>query len=157
MNMPSKHSHRPPRSADKGRVRAGENPGPKRIHVSAVPDIVLARQYGRELAERHGFSGTQATLIATMISELSRNMILYANGGMISVSAEGGNPTVGIVICAEDAGPGISNIDRVMMGGYSTSGGLGIGLCGVQRIADEFKVDTKQGKGTTVTVTKWLE
>lgn len=139
------------------RFNLGETPGIQRIRIATISDIVAARQYGRELAARYGSSETQATLIATVISELSRNMVLYAEGGTISLSTADGNRGVGVVIGAEDAGPGIPNIERVMMGGYSTSGGLGLGLCGVRRISDEFLIDSKVGKGTKITVTKWLE
>ncbi|MGH8161981.1 MAG: anti-sigma regulatory factor [Gammaproteobacteria bacterium] len=129
----------------------------RRIRIATISDIVTARQYGRELAHRYGSSETQATLIATVISELSRNIVLYAQGGTISLSTTNGTQGTGVVIGANDNGPGIPNIDRVMMGGYSTSGGLGLGICGVRRIADEFLIDTQVGKGTKITVTKWLE
>ncbi|MDN5865445.1 MAG: anti-sigma regulatory factor [Gammaproteobacteria bacterium] len=155
--MALKDSMRPSELPGDNRAGTAESPVTQRIRIDAIPDIVTARQHGRELADRYGFSETQATLIATVISELSRNMVLYAQGGTISLRMAHGNPSVGVVIRAEDHGPGIPNLDRVMMGGYSTSGGLGLGLCGVRRIADEFRIDTQEGKGTTITVTKWSE
>ncbi|MGH8161985.1 MAG: ATP-binding protein [Gammaproteobacteria bacterium] len=129
----------------------------QRIHVADISDVVTARQQGRELAVRNGSSEMEATLVATVISELSRNMVLYAQGGTISLSTTNGTQGTGVVIGAKDNGPGIPNIDRVMLGGYSTAGGLGLGLSGVRRIADEFLVDTKAGKGTKISVTKWLQ
>ncbi|MDN5865162.1 MAG: ATP-binding protein [Gammaproteobacteria bacterium] len=147
---------RSPGLAAKDQLKTGAAPDATRIPIITIPDIVTARQHGRELANRYGFSETKITLMAAVISELSRNMILYAQGGTISLGMTNGGSRAGTVIRAEDDGPGIPNLDRVMMGGYSTSGGLGLGLCGVQRIADEFRIDTNAGTGTKITVTQWL-
>jgi serine/threonine-protein kinase RsbT len=141
---------------------AGDLAGPLRertiIPIRAVADIVTARQHGRELALQSGFSETESTLIATIISELARNIVLYAQTGEIVLerAISDGNRR-GVVIISRDNGPGIPDVQRALVGGYSTSGGLGLGLCGVRRMVDEFYIDTGADKGTTVTAKKWLQ
>ena len=127
------------------------------IPIKTVADIVTARQQGRDLAVQSGFSETESTLIATIISELARNIVLYAQTGEIILQkANSQDKQHGIVIISRDRGPGIPDIQRALVGGYSTSGGLGLGLCGVRRMVDEFYIDTGAEKGTTVTARKWL-
>ena len=124
-------------------------------------DIVAARQSGRKLATELGFSQTDTTLIATAISELTRNIILYASQGEVvlrplyRVDTSGRRDNNGIMVIARDRGPGIENISKVMRMGYSTSGSLGLGLPGVKRLMDEFNIDSQPGHGTTITVQKW--
>ncbi|HSN17044.1 MAG TPA: anti-sigma regulatory factor [Gammaproteobacteria bacterium] len=128
------------------------------IPIRTVMDIVTARQHGRELAMETGFSQTESTLIATIISELARNIVLYAQSGEIVLEkTAGGEGRRGVVIISRDNGPGIPDVQRALVGGYSTSGGLGLGLCGVRRMVDEFYIDTGTDKGTTVTAKKWLQ
>lgn len=126
-----------------------------RIVIRVDMDIVAARQSGRALAIRLGFSNTDATLIATAISELARNIVHYAKEGEITLSALDRSETCGIVVVARDKGPGISNLEQAMKMGFSTSGSLGIGLPGVRRLMDEFKIDSRPGHGTTVTIKIW--
>jgi serine/threonine-protein kinase RsbT len=126
------------------------------IPINGVADIVIARQQGRELALHTGFSETESTLIATIISELARNIVLYAQVGEIVLTKENSDQRHGITIVSRDEGPGIPDVQRALVGGYSTSGGLGLGLCGVRRMVDEFDINTGTGKGTTVTARKWL-
>ena len=131
--------------------------GRKTIPIRTVADIVTARQSGRELALQSGFSETESTLIATIISELARNIVLYAQSGEIILEKAGPNDHHrGVIIISRDNGPGIPDVQRALVGGYSTSGGLGLGLCGVRRMVDEFYIDTGTDKGTTVTAKKWL-
>jgi|SRR5215469_9072135 len=127
------------------------------ILIRAVADIVTARQRGRELALQLGFSETEATLIATIISELARNIVLYAQKGEIVLEKSNSESRRGMTIVSRDSGPGIADLQRALVGGYSTSGGLGLGLCGVRRMVDEFDIDTGHDKGTTVTAKKWLQ
>jgi serine/threonine-protein kinase RsbT len=126
------------------------------IVIESVADIVTARQRGRDMASRLGFSDTEATLIATIISELARNVVLYAMAGEIRLESVTEDGRRGMVIMSADHGPGISDVQRVLVGGYSTSGGLGLGLSGVRRMVDDFHIDTKVGQGTTVVAKKWL-
>jgi serine/threonine-protein kinase RsbT len=127
------------------------------VAVSTVGDVVTARQQGRELARQVGFTSSEATLIATAISELARNIVLYAKHGTMSVEASVNGHRSGVVITARDEGPGIRDVQRALLGGYTTSGGMGLGLSGVRRIMDGMDVESHPGKGTTVTVRKWLD
>ncbi len=126
-----------------------------RVPILSDSDIVIARQKGRELAAQVGFQFTDLTLIATAISELARNIVLYAKRGEIIIRSNHHGEGVGITIVATDKGPGIWNIEQAMQVGYSTSGSLGLGLPGVKRLVDEFEIVSKVGEGTTVTITKW--
>lgn len=125
------------------------------VPISTVADIVIARQQGRVLALQCGFTTTESTLIATIISELARNIVLYAKTGEITLEKTRKEELGGITIIGRDEGPGIPEVQRALVGGYSTSGGLGLGLCGVRRMVDEFSIDTGIGKGTTVMARKW--
>jgi serine/threonine-protein kinase RsbT len=118
-------------------------------------DIVVARQHGRALAETLGFSSTELTLIATTISELARNILLYAKRGDIILSVAEKSGDRGIVVVARDDGPGIHDVDSALRPGYSTSGSLGLGLPGARRLMDELEIDTHLGTGTTITARKW--
>lgn len=126
------------------------------IPIKTVTDIVTARQHGRGKALAVGFSETEATLIATIISELARNIVLYAQSGDILIGDVNGGTQRGISIVCQDQGPGIADVQRALIGGYSTSGGLGLGLCGVRRMVDEFQLESTPAKGTTVRVKKWV-
>jgi serine/threonine-protein kinase RsbT len=125
------------------------------VAVAADIDVVSARRQGRILAEQLGFSASEATLVATAISELARNIVLYAGTGEIVIERINGADRSGLSIVARDRGPGITDIKLAVGQGYSTSGGLGLGLPGVRRIMDEFDVESEPGHGTTVTVVKW--
>jgi serine/threonine-protein kinase RsbT len=127
------------------------------VAIRSDADIVAARQQGRSLAATLGFTATDATLIATAISELARNIVTYAGQGEVVMSGVDGTQRKGIVICARDSGPGIRNIDDVLRDGFSTSGGLGLGLPGVRRLMDEFDIESELRRGTVVTVKKWLK
>jgi serine/threonine-protein kinase RsbT len=126
-----------------------------RVPVSSDIDLVTARREGRVMAEQLGFSSSEATLVATAISELARNIVNYAKKGEIHVSLVNDGMKRGIAIVARDGGPGIADIRLAMQSGYSTSGGLGLGLPGVKRIMDEFDIVSAPGSGTTISVTKW--
>jgi len=125
------------------------------VLINADGDLVRAREQGRVLAGQLGFQHSDLTLVATAISELARNILRYARRGEIVLrrAEDGGVP--GIVIIARDEGPGIPDLNRAMEPGYSTAGGLGLGLPGVRRIMDEFEIVSEVGHGTVVTVTKW--
>ena len=127
------------------------------IAVTSDKDVVLARQQGRALAAELGFSASDATLIATAISELSRNIVTYARTGVVVLRRVSGPRGSGLTIEAVDRGPGIVDIERAVRDGYSSSGGLGLGLPGVRRLMDEFQINSSVGDGTSVVVTKWLK
>ena len=125
------------------------------VRIRADSDIVAARQEGRTLASRLGFSSSELALIATAISELARNIVQYAGAGEITVSLSHNGSRHGVTIVAHDKGPGIVDLRQALIDGYSTSGSLGLGLPGVRRLMDEFDIVSDVGQGTTVTVTKW--
>jgi serine/threonine-protein kinase RsbT len=127
------------------------------VAIRSDADIVLARQRGRALAADIGFTATDATLIATAISELARNIVTYAQQGEVMMHSVETTQTKGIVIIARDSGPGIRSIPDALRDGYSTSGGLGLGLPGVKRLMDEFAIESEPRRSTTVTVKKWLK
>ena len=137
--------------------RSEADSGEVRVRISSDTDVVSARQKGRDLARGVGFQFTDLTLIAAVVSELARNIILYAKAGEIILRplAQQDGHAPGIVVIAHDEGPGIWNVEQAMQVGYSTSGGLGLGLPGVKRLSDEFDLQSELGRGTTVTVTKW--
>lgn len=126
-----------------------------RIHIDSNSDIVTARQKGREIASQLGFTSTDLTLIATAISELARNIVLYAQEGeiILTVAEEGARRGIGVV--ARDDGPGIIDVERALQEGFSTSRSFGMGLSGVRRLVDDFKIISEVGSGTTVSVKKW--
>jgi serine/threonine-protein kinase RsbT len=131
--------------------------GELRVAIKSDQDIVLARQKGKAMAIELGFSSGEATLIATTISELARNIISYAGEGQILLRAVQGTKRTGLSVTAADEGPGIPDIQQAMRDGFSTSGSLGIGLPGVRRLMDEFEITSQPNRGTTVTVKKWRQ
>jgi serine/threonine-protein kinase RsbT len=125
------------------------------VPVASDIDIVSARQQGRALAMRLGFSSSDATMVATAISELARNIVLYAKRGEIVLAAVVNSEHHGLAITACDDGDGIADIRQALQDGYSTSGRMGVGLPGVKRLMDEFEISSTVGKGTVVKVKKW--
>jgi len=128
----------------------------RRVPINSAADIVTARQNGRALAMEMGFDGSDLTLIATAISEVARNIVDHAEHGEILLAPVNNGNKYGIAIMARDQGPGIPDVPRAMQYGFSTRKGLGVGLPGAKWLMDEFEIDTKVGKGTTVTMKKWL-
>nr|WP_093132520.1 anti-sigma regulatory factor [Salinibacillus kushneri] len=126
------------------------------IPIQKEWDIVAARQQGRDFSKQIGFGAVDQARIATAISELARNIYLYAQKGAICFEYIEDMEHKGIKIIASDEGPGISDISRVMEDGYTTSGGLGAGLPGIKRLMDHFDIYSEEGKGTEVTIQKWL-
>ena len=126
-----------------------------RIPIRTEYDIVVARQSGRALAEKLGFTGSDLTVIATAISEVARNIVQYAKVGEVIIQSANQSVRSGILVIARDQGPGISDLERAMEDGYTTGAGLGLGLPGARRLVDEFQITSEPGKGTTVTMKKW--
>src|SRR5918993_2252584 len=138
------------------RGRPVEEDGVVRVPVSRDADVVTARQQGREAAARAGFSLSDQTLIATAISEISRNIVKFAERGEVTISLLSEDGRTGISVIARDVGPGIVDVDRAMQDGFSTYRGLGLGLPGAKRLMDRFHLSSTPGAGTTVTMEKWL-
>ena len=118
--------------------------------------MVMSRQRAREVATDLGFSLVDATLIATAISEIARNIVNHAGKGEIVVSPLRESGRLGICVLARDRGPGIPDMQRAMEEGYSSAGGFGLGLSSAKRLMDEFHLESSIGRGTTVTMKKWL-
>jgi serine/threonine-protein kinase RsbT len=118
-------------------------------------DIVIARTLARDTAKTLGFGAIDQARIATAVSELARNIFLYAGTGSVTVREVERPGRKGIEIVCEDQGPGIADISVVMQDGYSTSRGMGMGLPGAKRLMDEFDIKSKEGFGTTIMCRKW--
>jgi serine/threonine-protein kinase RsbT len=125
------------------------------INIEKDDDIVKARQLIRKLTRECGFDIVNQTKLITVISELTRNVLLYAHTGILKVKSIEKNENEGFEIIVSDQGPGIDKIELALSGGYSTSGGLGKGLVGTKKLMDEFEIKTELGKGTEVRVIKW--
>jgi serine/threonine-protein kinase RsbT len=130
-------------------------PAETRVSIDGESDIVTARQKGRELAASIGLSRTEQTLVATAISEVARNIVVYARRGELILAGLENGGRRGVLVVARDEGPGIANPDLAMRDGYSSSNSLGMGLPGAKRLMDEFELSTAVGKGTTITMRKW--
>jgi len=125
------------------------------MSVASEDDVVLARRRVRMLAEMLGFDQFTIAAITTATSELCRNILVHAEKGTALVEQIENGSRTGIRAEFRDAGPGISDIDRVLAGGYSTAKSLGLGVSGSRRLVDEFRVETVVGHGTAITVVKW--
>ena len=126
------------------------------VEIRTVEDIVISRSVAKEMARETGFGIVDQTKIATVISELARNMIKYAGEGMLRIVVIEDSNRKGVEITCDDGGPGIENIALALKEGYSTSRGLGMGLPGAKKLMDEFVIESEVGKGTRVVVRKWL-
>ncbi len=131
-------------------------PEERRVWINNDLDIVAARVEGRNLAREMGFGIIDQARIATAISELARNVVLYAHGGQVILNRIERDGRVGLQIVCEDQGPGIKDLNLVMRDGYSSNQGLGMGLPGTKRLMDDFEIHSKDGAGTTITACKWL-
>lgn len=125
------------------------------IFITSEEDIIVARQKVREFASEIGFQYMDTIIIATAISEITRNIINYAIKGEIEFSYIQDNKKEGIQIIALDKGPGIKDISLALQDGYSTGKGLGLGLPGSKRLMDEFEIFSEVSKGTKVIMRKW--
>jgi serine/threonine-protein kinase RsbT len=128
----------------------------ERIAIESDNDVVTARQRARELAAMVDLTTMDQTLLATAISEVARNITTYAQRGevLLSIIRDNGGRE-GIRVVARDDGPGIADLDLAMQDGYTSGGGLGLGLPGARRLVDEFDIETAPSAGTTVTLVKW--
>jgi serine/threonine-protein kinase RsbT len=125
------------------------------VSIASDYDLIAARAQARELADALGFSRTDATLLATAVSEIARNIVVHAGSGSIEMTPLYGDQKHGLRIVATDSGPGIRDARHALEDGYAGRGGLGLGLPGVRRLVDEFEIDSDLDRGTTVTLVKW--
>jgi serine/threonine-protein kinase RsbT len=126
-----------------------------RIAVRSVDDIIKARQLVRDCAIAQGLSLVDQTKLVTAASEIARNTLVHGGGGDMHLEALNDGTRRGIRISFSDQGPGIPDIALAMKDGYSTAGGLGLGLGGTKRLVNEFNIESEPGKGTKVTILRW--
>jgi serine/threonine-protein kinase RsbT len=128
-----------------------------RVMISSDADIVTARQQGRTFVLQLGFSSPEATLVATAISELARNIVMYANHGEIVLRPVHHDGKPGVLVIARDEGPGIPETQQAAIDGRAAAGSMCLGLRGLRRLVDECVIVSQAGQGTTVSVTKWRQ
>jgi serine/threonine-protein kinase RsbT len=125
------------------------------LELRSGEDVVRLRKTVRERATASGFSLVEQTKIVTAASELGRNTIQYGGGGRASVFAVVNGSRRGLRLEFVDQGPGIADIQQALQDGFTTGGGLGLGLSGAKRLSDEFEIDSQPGKGTRVAIVRW--
>ena len=123
--------------------------------VRSSEDVVVVRQAVRALAIKLGFSLVEQTKIVTAASELARNTVDYGGGGIVRLQTLTDGRRVGLRLTFEDKGPGIENLELVMKDGYTSGGGLGLGLGGARRLSNEFEIVSRPGEGTRVSIARW--
>lgn len=123
--------------------------------IHSTEDVVRVRQLVRTWAVAVGLSLVDQTKIVTAASELARNTLIYGGGGLLCLESLQVNHRRGLRLTFTDQGPGIADIERALQDGYSSGGGLGLGLGGARRLANEFEIESKVGIGTRVTIVRW--
>lgn len=142
----------PPPPSDAGGSGGQEG---ETIPIRSSNDVVQVRQVVRQRVVGLGFSLVDQTKMVTAASELARNALEYGGGGtaLLEIVQAGGRK--GLRLTFEDRGPGIPDIDRALTDGYTTGGGMGLGLSGAKRLVNEFEIESRVGEGTRVTITRW--
>ena len=125
------------------------------IGLRSMDDMIKARQLVRDCAIFQGLSLVDQTKIVTAASELARNTVVHGGGGEMRLQALNDGSRRGVKVIFADKGPGIPNIELAMQDGYTTRGGLGLGLSGSKRLVNEFSIESQSGKGTTVSIVRW--
>ncbi len=118
-------------------------------------DVVLARQKVRQWATELRFTLVDQTKLVTAASELARNTVDHGRGGSMIIEQTGMGLRVGLKLIFEDQGPGIPDIEMALKDGFTTGGGMGLGLGGSKRLVNDFSIETAPGKGTRVTIARW--
>lgn len=136
-------------------MTGSEGSAPQMQAIGNDEDVVRVRQLVRTAAVAAKLSLVDQTKVVTAASELARNTLVYGGGGNVAVSTVDNGMRRGVRIVFSDTGPGIADIELALTDGYTSGGGLGLGLSGARRLVDEFELDTAVGAGTTVAVVKW--
>lgn len=126
-----------------------------RIAIREDADLVMARKHIREVASGIGMRPSDAEALVTAATEIATNILVHAGSGDVTVSRLD-QTRLGIEVVARDQGPGIGDVEQALEDGYSTAGGLGLGLAGARRLVDDFELLTQPGRGTTITMKKWV-
>lgn len=125
------------------------------VPIRTSADVVLVRNAVRLAAERIGFRTLDITKLVTAASEIARNTLVYGGGGTAEIENVQTGIRFGVRLVFTDQGPGIADLQLALREGYTTGGGMGLGLSGAKKLVDEFHVDTEVARGTCVTLTKW--
>ena len=136
-------------------MQASRHAGPASLPIGSDADLAWVRQHVRQAAAELGFGLVQQTKLVTAASELARNTLVHGGGGHVRITPLGTGPSHGLRLDFVDTGPGIRDLDQALTDGYTTSNGMGLGLGGARRLADEFELTTAPGRGTTVRISKW--
>ena len=128
---------------------------PERLPIATSSDVVLVRNAVRLAAERMGFRHIDITKLVTAASEIARNTLVYGGGGTAEVACLQLDRRSGVRVTFEDQGPGIADLELALSPGYTSGGGLGLGMSGSKKLVDEFEIDSEVARGTRVTMTKW--
>jgi serine/threonine-protein kinase RsbT len=131
------------------------NPTSEGFAIRSDGDVVAARQAVRARAVELKFSLVDQTKLVTAASELARNTLIYGGGGVMRLETVDRTPRVGLRLVFEDRGPGIPDVEQALGDGYTTGGGLGLGLGGSRRLVDDMQIESVVGQGTRITVVKW--
>lgn len=131
------------------------NPNADIVPLTTEQDVVVARQLVRKITQQRGFSLVDQTKLVTATSELARNTVKYGGGGVMHWEIVQDASRQGIRLEFVDEGPGIPDVDQAMVDGWTSGGGLGMGLSGAKRLVNEFAIETAAGKGTKVTIARW--
>ncbi|MFF8401680.1 anti-sigma regulatory factor [Streptomyces sp. NPDC014846] len=126
------------------------------LPIGSDADLAWVRQQVRQCAAQLGFGLVQQTKLVTAASELARNTLVHGGGGRVEITPLDNGRTRGLRMCFIDSGPGIRDLELAMTDGYTSGGGLGLGLSGAKRLVHEFGVDSAPGRGTTVTAVAWV-
>jgi serine/threonine-protein kinase RsbT len=125
------------------------------LPVRSSEDVVIVRRRVRSWALQEGFGLVDQTKLVTAASELARNTLAYGGGGSVLIEALNNGSRRGLKLTFEDQGPGIADLELAMTDGYTTGGGLGLGLSGAKRLSNEFEIASRPGEGTRVSIVRW--
>jgi serine/threonine-protein kinase RsbT len=125
------------------------------LPIKSSSDIVKVRQFAREWAVSLGFSLVEQTKVVTAASELARNALDYGGGGQVELEVLQNELRQGLKLTFADQGPGIADLEQALKDGFTTGSGMGLGLGGAKRLANEFEIDSAPGRGTKVSITRW--
>ena len=125
------------------------------LPIRTSEDVVVVRQRVRTMSAAAGLKLVDQTKIVTAASELARNTFIYGGGGTVLIENVANGDRRGVRLTFEDHGPGISDVELAMKDGYTTGGGLGLGLSGCKRLSNEFEIYSKPGEGTRIVITRW--
>jgi serine/threonine-protein kinase RsbT len=125
------------------------------VPIANSSDVVLARQKVRQWATEMRFTLVDQTKLVTAASELARNALEHGKGGKMVIEQVENSIKNGLKLVFEDRGPGISDIEAALRDGFTTGGGMGLGLGGSKRLVNDFQIESEPGKGTRITVVRW--